>query len=196
MLLLVRVGLVVAVVIVEHLSFPIGKKPMVARAEVGLSLGALEGLVHSVGCTWEMAALGVNHAAIRIGEGQDVVVKNLPMLLAGTYGTSSSALCFDWIAIFGPVGYVNVVHVLLHDMVSTKPVEVVPIAHLVFHLRLVWSSWLHPNSSVVPVHLTADNIAENSVLNTLHGFPVVVLVVALQAHDHIQFLRFGYLSSS
>ena len=196
MLLLVRIGLVFAVVVVNHIPLPVGEPAVVTGPKVGFSFGALKRLVDPVGGPWEMSALGVNHTAIRIGEGQDVVIKNLPMILSGTHGTSTCTLCFDWIAIFGPVGHVNVVHMLLHDMVPAEPVEVVPITHLILHLRLARSPWLYPNTPIVPIYLTADNIAKGSVLDTLHGFPIVVLVVTLQTYYHVEFFGLGYLSSS
>ncbi len=117
------------------------------------------------------------------------------MLLAVSYFASSCTFRLDRIAILGPVGHINVVHVLLYNMVSAKPVEVVPVAHLVFHLRLSRGALLYPYTPIVPVHLSSDNVSQGSILDAFHDFPIVVLVVTLQAHDHVQFLRLGYLSS-
>ena len=88
---------------------------------------------------------------------------------------------------------VEVVDVLLDDVVAAEPVEVVPVAHLVFHfglLRLARLATHRPRA--VPVDARADDVADRAVVELLDGFDVPRVVVPLQADADHQVLLLGF----
>src|SRR5690606_1029161 len=76
-------------------------------------------------------------------------------------------------------------------MVAAQPVKVVPVAHLVFHLRLARLALAHPHATAVPIHLSGDNVADGAVLDALDRVAIYRLVAALQTHHHIEALPLG-----
>src|SRR5690554_3347952 len=107
-----------------------------------------------------MPTFTVDNGPICICKPDRMVVKNLPMFLAGPYHSTSRSLCLHGKRTFHPVGHINVMDVLLHDVIATQPVEIVPVPHLVFHLRLPRFTWSNPHAAVVPVHLSAHDIPD------------------------------------
>jgi hypothetical protein len=74
-------------------------------------------------------------------------------------------------------------NVLLDDMISAEPREVVPGAHLVFHfgLHLVARSSRLPETSLIPVHAERLHVADLTRLDLVDRFDVRLLVMTLQA---------------
>src|SRR5690554_939898 len=114
------------------------------------------------------------------------------MLLACSYHPSSSSFGLDRIRTFHPVGHIDIMNMLLHNMVTTKPVEVIPVSHLVFHLGLPCLTWSNPYSTIVPIHLAPKNITYSSILDPINGLNIVGLVPSLQARHHVKLFGFGY----
>lgn len=89
----------------------------------------------AVPATALVATLAEHFGAIGVFEFDAVVVKNFAGVGADADFGAAHAVGFDGVAVFEPVDDVEVVDVLFDDVVAANPVEVVPVAHLVFHFR-------------------------------------------------------------
>ena len=84
-----------------------------------------------------------------------------------------------------PVADVEVVDVLLDDVIAAEPVEVVPVAHLVFHFGLAGLADADPEAGAVPVDAGEEDVADLAVLDAGDGFLIARIVMPLQADgDH------------
>ena len=90
---------------------------------------------------------------------------------------------------------------LLVDVVAAKPDEVVPVAHLIFHFAELASglgfevgALLHPGRVAVPVGAHRHDVADLSVLQTLHAFDVTRVMMALETDADFQILPLRLLS--
>ena len=158
---------------------------MVTSTQISSSFGSLESLIHSICGTREMTAFTVNHCTIFISKLNCMVIKNFSEFLASSYHSTSSSFSFNRISFFHPVCHVNVVDVLLSDMISAKPVEIVPVSHLIFHLSLLWFSRSYPNSTVIPINLSTDDITYFSCMDFCDGFSIIILIMSLKTHHHV-----------
>src|SRR5690606_42021031 len=61
---------------------------------------------------------------------------DLPVVQSRTNGPAPHALGGYGILPDEPVGHIDIVDMLFQDMVSTDPIEVVPISHLIFQFTL------------------------------------------------------------
>src|SRR5690606_34294475 len=141
----------------------------------------------------EMTALTVNNRSICIGKSKTVVIKYFTMLFSSPNHSTPGTFRFYRIGSFYPVGYVNIMHMLLYDMISTKPIEIIPVSHLIFHLGLSSFPWTHPNTAIVPIYLAPDDITNRSIIYSVDGFNIIGLITALQATYNVEFLCFGQL---
>src|SRR5690606_844961 len=150
---LIRIGIILAtvckyftsVIILDERIVPIG---------FNSSFGSLEGFGNPAHGFRHMATLTGDNRTTWIGVLYKVMIKNFPMVLAGPYLSTAKTLGRNRIFPKKPVGHIYVMDVLFQDMVSAQPVEIIPIAHLVFQLGLSGLSFPYPNSPTVPVHLT------------------------------------------
>src|SRR5690606_2425686 len=78
--------------------------------------------------------------------------------------------------------------------VAAQPIEIIPVAHLIFHLGLIRFTGTDPDTTAVPIYLTGNDIAKRAILNTLDRLPVIGLITPLQAHHHIKFLPLSFFS--
>ena len=60
----------------------------------------------------------------------------------------------------GPAGHVEVVNVLLADVVTREPAEVVPVVHLVLHLGHAGLALAVPDAAAVPVDVSRHDLAD------------------------------------
>src|SRR4051794_18173665 len=97
-----------------------------------------------------MAALAVEKAAICILKLYIVVIKYFSIIFSFAYLPAAHALRPYRIAAFEPIDHINIMNVLLGNMISAKPYEVIPVAHLVFHFCLPFLSRSHPHAVIVP----------------------------------------------
>src|SRR5690606_9555985 len=98
------------------------------------------------------------------------MVVDLAVFLTGTDLTATHALCLYGIRALEPIHYIDIVDVLFGNMVATQPVEVIPVAHLIFHFRLSWLAGSYPYTVIVPVNLAGSNITYHAILRTLVEF--------------------------
>ena len=116
------------------------------------------------------------------------MVKNFPVVDTHADLCTAHAIGADREVIFQPVDDIQIMNVLLGDMVSADPDEVIPVAHLVFHFGQFASVLLfqvgtlaNPWGVAVPVNASRNNITYGTVLKPLDGFDVARLMVALQS---------------
>src|SRR5690606_3445694 len=123
-----------------------------------------------------------------------MIVIDLAMVFSRAPSSATGSLNRDRIATLNPVGYVNVMYMLFDNMIPTKPVKVIPVAHLIFHFRLSLLTRAYPNAATVPVNLSGNDITKRTVLNPLDRFAIICLIAPLQAYHHIQFLALRFFS--
>ncbi|MCY1541227.1 hypothetical protein D9M68_769060 [compost metagenome] len=114
-----------------------------------------------------------------------MIIIDLSVIFPGSPGPASCSLYRYRICIFYPIGNINVVYMLFYDMISAKPVKIIPVSHLVIHLGLSGSTWFYPYSATVPIYLAGHNITHSTFFHPFQHFPVIGLVTALQAYNHI-----------
>ena len=94
-----------------------------------------------------MLALAVHDRAVRVGKLAVVVIINFTSVFTDTLGASADTDCFDWMLTHKPVTDVDVVNVLLANMITAKPVEIIPVAHLILHFGHPHLTLTRPNAA-------------------------------------------------
>ena len=79
------------------------------------------------------------------------------------------------------------------DVVAAEPVEIVPVAHLVFHLGHAFLAVARPNTASGPIDLRAGNLAYHPFLDLIQGLQVAILIVPLQSAYDFKLLLVGHL---
>ena len=92
-----------------------------------------------------------------------------------------------------PVGDVDVMDVLLADVVTAEPIEVIPVVDLKLGLRHLGIAALIPDAGTIPIHLATDDVAGEPLADFRHGLAIPVVIAPLQADDHLEFLLVGHL---
>ena len=115
-----------------------------------------------------------------------MVIKDFTMVFSLPNFSSAHSLCFNRIGTFKPVDDIQVMDMLFVDMITTKPVKVVPVSHLVFHFCLSGFSLSYPNAIIVPPSIGCSNFSNH--VFPLVKFPVGIYIVTLKSNHHIQFL--------
>ena len=132
-----RVEEVIVLLLIGVLSIPpnlqLFSPRMMSPVDFGAALAAMSMLRDAVPATHLMTALAVHSGAISIFEFHRVVVKNFPVVDTHADLCTAHAIGADREVIFQPVDDIQIMNVLLGDMVSADPDEVIPVAHLVFH---------------------------------------------------------------
>ena len=83
----------------------------------------------------------------------EVVVKNFAPIFADAAGATAHAHSLDGMSALEPVADVDVVAMLFHDVIAAKPVEIIPVAHLILHLRLAFATRTSPDTTADPIDL-------------------------------------------
>src|SRR5262249_554891 len=96
------------------------------------------------------------------------------------------------VGVHGPVDHVEVVNMLLDDMITAKPGEVIPIAHLVFHIAPFGPAFFHPARTLIPVSPRRHDLTHRAIMNLLKGLQISGAVVAVSAGSNKKSLRFGF----
>src|SRR4051812_43370717 len=119
-----------------------------------------------------------------------MMIEDLAVILTLPYFSSSHALSLHGISALEPVDDVDVVNMLLDDMISANPVEVIPVPQLIFHLRLTFLARIHPHTFAIPPCLSRHKLSDLSVLVFVVEGTIRFLVVTLQPNNNIQLLLF------
>ena len=107
-----------------------------------------------------MTALAVENGSVGVFELHKMVVEDLTVILSLPDFTAAHALGLDGVSAFEPVDDVDVVDVLFGDVVTAKPDEIVPVAHLVFHFGLFGFTLVDPYAVVVPPGLGGGDVSD------------------------------------
>src|SRR5262245_21664158 len=81
---------------------------------------------------------------------------------------------------------------LLDDMISAKPGEVIPISHLVLHIAPLRLTFFHPNWALIPVSPRRHNLPDGAIMDLLERLQISRLVVALSAGTNEKPFGFGF----
>jgi len=174
----------------ERLAVEIGDVTDLHKA-----LGALELLVDAIVATGELSALAGNADSAWVLKVDSVVVIDLTGLAIDAVLTSTDTVASHRHRIEEPVGHVDVVHMLLADVVTAEPVEVVPVVDLELHLVLVFASLAVPDAATVPVDLATNDVAGETFADASNRLAVAGLVVTLQADHNLAVLLVGHLGN-
>src|SRR5690606_654924 len=126
-----------------------------------------------------MSTLAIYHSTIVVSKFNSEVIIYFTVIFTGTVGSTSCPLNRNRILSFYPIGNIDIMHVLLDNMIATKPVEIKPISHLVFHFRLFWFARANPNAPTIPINLSGNDIANGTILYALNGFSIIRLITSL-----------------
>ena len=94
-----------------------------------------------------------------------MMVKYLTMINSLSNLSSSHSTCRFGVLTYKPISNIEVVNMLFNNMITTEPIKVIPISHLIFHFRLTCFSFSNPHSCTIPVNLTGDNFTNVSFFN-------------------------------
>src|SRR5262245_61334989 len=117
--------------------------------------------------------------------------------------TAACAYCTDRMLSRVPIDDVQVVHVLLNNVVTAKPEEVVPVAELIFDVgdlatkaSFNFRSRVKPDSIAVPGTAAAKHFTNSAVGNEFVDFEIRFLVPSLCANSHGKILFFGFINET
>src|SRR5579862_3009473 len=96
------------------------------------SLRASEVLGNIAPTTRDVTALAGTAGAVCVFKFNKVVVKDFSVIGSFANLATSHALSPYWIPLFYPIDDIEVMNVLLCNVISTNPCEVIPISHLIF----------------------------------------------------------------
>src|SRR5690606_33524685 len=134
-----------------------------------MAFGSLKGFVDPVGCSYEMTTLAVDYRTVTIGKFHGMVIVYLSIIFTSTPCPTAGTLNGYRVTSFYPICNIDLMHVLFNNMVAAKPVEIIPISHLVFHFCLARGAGTDPHATAVPVNLPGYNIAHVAVIHSVYG---------------------------
>src|SRR4029078_9259062 len=102
------------------------------------------------------------------------MIKYFTMIFSFAYLAATKPLCTYRVSTFKPVNRIYIMNVLFGNMIAAKPVEIIPVTHLVFHFCLVVFAWTNPYAVIVPPGLCRGDFT-NQVL-AFEQLPVRVLI--------------------
>ena len=98
-----------------------------------------------------MTALAQHFVTVGVGKFYRVVIEDLSRIDTDANLASTHPLRLDGESIHQPVSNIEVVNVLLDNMVSAKPIEVVPVFHLVLEFGFTFGTRSRPHATAIPV---------------------------------------------
>src|SRR5438093_7554131 len=128
-----------------------------------------------------------------------MVVEDFAVIRTLAHLTTTHSMGAYGMSFLHPVRDVNVVDVLLDDVVSTEPHEVIPIAHLVLHFGQLTTGLLfqvgalfEPGRGAIPVNAHGSDVANRALVQPLHCFNVRLLMMTLQTDSDLEILLFRF----
>lgn len=109
----------------------------------------------------------------------------------------ASAGCGDFYGILvahDPAEFVKAVDVLLVDVIAGQPIEVEPVAHLVFDLSPGFGTTLVPERTGIVRGLHVDDIANLAVVNALDEVLLCELISVAEPRDDVDVFLRRYLA--
>ena len=122
-------------------------------------------LIHLSVSTWLVSTLTRNNCSTSIFKFNKMMIKNFSVIYSFSYFSSTHTLRTYWIFIKKPISYINIMNMLFNNMVTTQPIEIIPVSHLIFHFCLIWFTFSDPYTSSIPSDLTGCNFTYNTSSN-------------------------------
>ena len=155
-------------------------------------------LGNAVETAFDVAALTVHASTIGILVFNEVMIEDFAMILGAwvvggiaSHFTPTLSIGFHRIITLQPIDDVEVVDMLFANVVTAKPIEIIPVAHLVLKFGLIRLPRASPNSATIPKSAHVQDIADGSILETLNGFHIIGLMAALETNGDEQVLFLG-----
>ena len=123
--------------------------------------------IHLSMCTWLVSTLTRNNCSTSIFKFNKMMIKNFSVIYSFSYFSSTHTLSTYWIFIKKPISYINIMNMLFNNMVTTQPIEIIPVSHLIFHFCLIWFTFSDPYTSSIPSYLPGCNFTYNTSSNLL-----------------------------
>src|SRR5690625_1068690 len=133
-----------------------------------------------------MSTLRIHDHAIFVSIFDKVVIKNFTIVRTNSDRSASHSLTAFRKIIFEPAHYIHIMDMLLYDMITAEPVEVIPVPHLIFHFILAGLPFSDPYAFAIPIHLSRSNIADHSILISFQQLQIGILISSLKSDDHIE----------
>src|SRR5690606_16525475 len=108
------------------------------------AFGPYNHLVNNGERSFNMTTLTVQNSSVRIMELYIVMVKDFSILFSCAHLATTHTLGLNGIATLKPVEDIDVMDMLFRNVIATKPVEIIPVAHLILHFSLTWFTHLNP----------------------------------------------------
>jgi hypothetical protein len=148
-------------------------------ATVAPAFCALDKLLHLAIAAVHLAALAEHAHAVLVFKLHREVVKDMAVDFPNPGLAAPQRGRFHWMPANNPVHDVEIVNVLLDNMVSPQPGEIIPIAELPLHIGPVRLPFDHPNLPTIPVGAGVDDFTDGSVLDALDRLVVFAFVASL-----------------
>src|SRR5438445_6790642 len=194
----VEQGIVLLLVSIPDLAFPEaprrGSTNDVA-ADIAGPLGSDDMFRHAIPAALDMTAEAEQARAILVFKLDSMMVENLAIIESFADLATAHALRADGMTLFDPIDHIKVMDVLLDDVIATNPSEVVPIAHLIFHLGelapvmlVQLGAALKPRCLAVPIGAHGNNVPDSTVMQSLDGLEISFVIMSLQPNHNFQIL--------
>src|SRR6202158_3507882 len=100
------------------------------------------------------------------------VVVNVSVNRVGADFPSAMTHRFERVRTNGPIRHIQVMDMLLDDVITTEPGEVVPVAQLPLHISPAFLLRINPDGSLIPVDACRNDGAEGAVVDTFQSFDI------------------------
>ena len=165
-------------------------------ADVATALGAHGIFIHAAPALGDLPALAEHAHAAVVFILHGMVVEDFAGVGTLLVGAPAHAPRADGVTAQHPVGHVEVVDVLLDDVVAAKPVEHVPILHLVLHLGRgttplllqISAPGLGAHRTAIPINAHVEDVANRAIMEPADRGEVVGLMPALEADADLEIL--------
>jgi hypothetical protein len=161
-------------------------------ADIGVAFGADTMLGDAAPSAADMAALAEHTGAILEFVLAGVMIVNLAEFFAGADLATAHAMDTDGVIVLDPTTDIQVVDVLFVDVIAAKPVEVIPVAHLIFDFGLAFLARIYPDAAIIPINAQGVDIANSPVVQALQRLEVTGLMMALESDANLEVLAFGF----
>src|SRR5687767_10629566 len=115
-----------------------------------------------------------------------VVVDIAPLLAGANLAAAETEGLLRRLVPHEPHRLIEAMDVLLDVVITGKPGEIEPVAHLVFHFRPLGLAAAVPERTGEVVLLNGDDLADHPILNLLHRFANAVVVPPAKAGDKVK----------
>src|SRR5262249_28997838 len=139
---------IVVLLLIRIFAFLLARHPLTVFAadnvatDVAGAFGADAIFRDAIPTVQNVAALAGATPAVRVFELHAMMVEDFAVIRAFAHFASAHAVGANGVTLLEPIDHVEVVNVLLDDVIAAQPNEVVPVAHLIFHLREIAPGFL------------------------------------------------------